>query len=105
MVGVLITWAIIQVLEPYVLVPIVMRKAVRIPPVVTVFTVVLWARILGPMGLLLAIPINITLWSFISNFVLKSRERPHDHKPHETTPQGNNKSPPEPQHGSSTLPL
>ncbi|MFA9478449.1 AI-2E family transporter [Phycisphaerales bacterium AB-hyl4] len=75
MIGVLIVWAVVQVLEPYVLVPIVMRKAVRIPPVVTLFTVVLWARIFGPLGLLLAIPINITIWAFISNFVLKRREQ------------------------------
>ena len=74
-VGVLITWAIVQIIEPYVLVPMVMRRAVHIPPVVTLFTVVLWARVFGPLGLLLAVPINITLWAMVDSFVLQPRQR------------------------------
>ncbi len=71
--GVAIVWLIIQIIEPYIIVPTVMRHAVRIPPLVTLFTVVLWARILGPLGLLLAIPLNLTIWTFLEHFVLRQR--------------------------------
>lgn len=76
MAGVLVVWGIIQVLEPYVLVPMVMRQAVRIPPLVTLFTVVLWARLLGPLGLILAIPINIIIWTALQHFYLRYRSPP-----------------------------
>ncbi|MEX0885911.1 MAG: AI-2E family transporter [Phycisphaeraceae bacterium] len=69
--GVAIVWLIIQIVEPYVIVPTVMRQALRIPPLVTLFTVVLWARMLGPLGLVLAIPLNLTLWSFLERFVVQ----------------------------------
>ncbi|MEX0653556.1 MAG: AI-2E family transporter [Phycisphaeraceae bacterium] len=80
MVGVLIVWGAIQVIEPYIIVPMVMRRAVRMAPVVTIFTVVLWTRIFGMLGLLLAIPINIVIWAFISNVVLKYREEQRQNK-------------------------
>ena len=72
-VGVGIVWLVIQIIEPYIIVPTVMRHAVRIPPLVTLFTVVLWARILGPLGLLLAVPLNLIIWTFIEHFVLRRR--------------------------------
>ncbi len=62
--GVAILYSAIQALESYILVPLIMRQAVRIPPVVTLFTVILWGQVFGPAGLLLAIPINLALWSF-----------------------------------------
>jgi predicted PurR-regulated permease PerM len=70
-VGVLIVYAIIQTIEAYILTPLVMKKAVHIPPVVTLFTIVLWGQVFGPAGLLLAIPINLTLWSFAENFLME----------------------------------
>lgn len=54
----------IQLLESYIVHPIIMKKAVRMPPVVTLFTLVLWGKILGAGGLLLALPINLTIISF-----------------------------------------
>lgn len=73
--GVLAVWGITQTLESNVIIPLVMRQAVRIPPVVTVFTVVLWARAFGPAGLLLAVPINIAVWVFVRYFIYTRRDR------------------------------
>jgi predicted PurR-regulated permease PerM len=68
-IGVIVVWAVTQTVESNVLIPLIMREAVRMPPVVTVFTVVLWARVLGPAGLLLAVPINLTIWTIVRHFV------------------------------------
>ena len=73
-IGVTVVYAIVQTIESYVLIPLVMKKAVDIPPVVTLFTIVLWGKIFGIAGLLLAIPIDLVLWSVIDHFVI----RPHD---------------------------
>ena len=73
LVGVAVTYLVIQLVESYVLVPLVMKKAVKVPPVVTLFTVVLWGKVFGAAGLLLAIPINLVLWSFYDHLVLRPR--------------------------------
>lgn len=73
--GVVGVYAFIQVLESYVLQPLVMRRAVEMPPVVTLFSVVLWGQVFGAPGLILAIPINIVLWAFVQRMVIEPRER------------------------------
>lgn len=67
--GVAAIYLIIQSIESYVLVPLVMRQAVKIPPVVTLFTVVLWGKIFGIAGLLLAIPIDLLIWTIADRFL------------------------------------
>jgi predicted PurR-regulated permease PerM len=75
-VGLVVVYAIVQLLESYVLLPLVMRGAVHLPPLVTLFTVVLWARLLGPLGLLLALPINLTIWTLLENFKIARQSSP-----------------------------
>lgn len=72
-IGVAIVYAIVQFLESYVLLPMIMREAVRIPPIVTLFSVVFWAQLFGPAGLLLALPIDLTIWSFVDRFLIRPR--------------------------------
>ncbi len=74
LIGVAVTYLIIQLVESYILVPLVMKKAVKVPPVVTLFTVVLWGKVFGAAGLFLAIPINLVLWSFYDRLVLRPRK-------------------------------
>ena len=64
----------IQLIESWVLLPLMMKRAVRIPPLVTLFMIVLWARLFGVPGLILAIPIDLTRWTFLDRFVLHQRE-------------------------------
>ncbi|NLW87347.1 MAG: AI-2E family transporter [Planctomycetes bacterium] len=73
-VGVVIVYLIIQILEGYVILPLVMKRAVHIPPVVTLFTIVLWGKVFGFIGVLLALPINLFLWTLLDRFVI----RPND---------------------------
>lgn len=68
-------YVFVHILESYILIPIVYREAVRVPPIVTLFTVVLWGEIFGIGGLLLAIPINLVLWTMAEHF-LGSKTRP-----------------------------
>lgn len=70
MLNVTVVYAIVQSLESFVILPLVMRGAVRIPPAVTLFSAVLWGKALGPGGLLLAIPIDLLLWAFARNLLM-----------------------------------
>jgi len=74
--AVLIVYAIIQAIEAYFILPLIMRGAVNMHPAVTLFTVVLWGKIFGVPGLILAIPINLTIWALLEHF----RIRPRDHQ-------------------------
>lgn len=74
--GVAGLWVVVQTLESYVLLPLVMREAVSIPPVVTLFTVVLWGAVFGAPGLLLAIPIDLVIWTFADHFLIRPQQRP-----------------------------
>jgi predicted PurR-regulated permease PerM len=62
-------YVLVHILESYILIPIVYKEAVRVPPIVTLFTVVLWGEIFGIGGLLLAVPINLFLWTLAENFI------------------------------------
>jgi predicted PurR-regulated permease PerM len=73
-VGVLAVYGVIQAFEAYLILPMIMRGAVNIHPAVTLFSVVLWGKIFGVPGLVLAIPINLTLWAVIDHFVIRPRE-------------------------------
>lgn len=70
-VGVLIVWICVQLLESYVLLPFVMKKAVKIPPFVTLISVIFWGKLFGLPGVLLAIPLNLLIWSFAEQFLLR----------------------------------
>jgi predicted PurR-regulated permease PerM len=69
-VGVIIVYVIVQSLEAYVILPLIMRRAVNVPPIITLFTVVLWGKVFGIAGLLLAIPIDLTIWSLVRHFLM-----------------------------------
>jgi predicted PurR-regulated permease PerM len=68
-VKVLVVWAIVQTLESYVLTPLVMKRAVRVPPLVTLFSVIFWGKVFGFFGLLLAIPLDLVVWAFASHLL------------------------------------
>ncbi len=72
--GVLIVYIVIQLFEANILIPLVMRSVVDIPPVVSLFTIILWGKIFGIAGLLLAIPIDLLIWTVADHFLI----RPHD---------------------------
>ncbi len=73
-IGVAIVYGVVQSLESYVLIPLVMRKTVQIPPIVTLFSIVLWGKIFGVAGLLLAIPIDLAIWSLLDRFLIRERK-------------------------------
>lgn len=74
--GVAIVYGIIQSVEAYVILPMIMKGAVKIHPAVTLFSVVLWGKIFGVPGLMLAIPINLTLWEAARQFVIVQKPKP-----------------------------
>ena len=69
--GVLGVYLAVQGIESYLLTPLVMKKAVHIPPIVTLFTIVFWGNIFGVAGLLLAIPLDLTVWLLLEHHIVR----------------------------------
>ena len=60
-IGVVMVYAIVQSFDAYLILPMIMRGAVKIHPAVTLFSVVLWGKLFGVPGMMLAIPINLSI--------------------------------------------
>ncbi|MDB5303258.1 MAG: hypothetical protein JWM97_807 [Phycisphaerales bacterium] len=72
LIGVLVVHSITLFIEAHVIAPLIMRRAVDIPPVITIFSIVFWSEILGFGGLLLAIPLDLVIWTALDRFVRRS---------------------------------
>jgi len=75
---VLLVWGCIQALEAYVILPMIMKGAVNVHPAITLFTVVLWGKIFGVAGLMLAIPINLTIWTLLEHLRMRELDGARD---------------------------
>lgn len=74
---VVILYIIIQQLENNLLVPKVMQKVIGLNPIVIIIVMLLGARLLGILGILLAIPVTIIGDEFLKDF-FKERRRKED---------------------------
>lgn len=72
--GVFVVYVTAQSLESYLLTPMVMREAVCIPPIVTLLSIILWGNVFGPAGLVLAIPIDLTIWAFLTHHLIREHD-------------------------------
>lgn len=70
-VAVLIAYIVIQQLEQYLLVPVVMAKQVALLPAVTLVSQIIFAIFFGFLGLLLALPLVIVGQIWFTEIVLK----------------------------------
>ena len=73
--GTFAVWVVVQALESYVILPLVMKRAVRMPGVVTLFSVVFWGQVLGVAGLFMAIPLNLLIWTFVKQLLIRPMDR------------------------------
>jgi len=64
----IILYVIIQFLENNILVPVIMRKAVGLSPVVSIFAILVAVKLIGGLGIILAIPIAAAVSVIIKSF-------------------------------------
>jgi predicted PurR-regulated permease PerM len=62
-----VVYVIIGQVESHVLIPNVMRRAVGLPPLVTIIAVIIGARLLGVLGIILAVPAATIIAIFLSD--------------------------------------
>ena len=62
-------YLVVQQLENHIVVPYVMRKAVGLPPLVTIIAILIGARLSGIGGAILAVPVVVTIESVVSEYI------------------------------------
>lgn len=67
---------IIQQVESHLVVPLVMKQTVGLPPLVTIISLMIGAKIAGIGGALLAVPLVVTAGTLVSEY-MKLKEFPH----------------------------
>jgi predicted PurR-regulated permease PerM len=74
--GSLVYWVIglyvlVQQVEGNIITPLIQRRAVSLPPVLTIFSLVAMGALFGPVGVLLATPITAVALVFVTQFYLR----------------------------------
>lgn len=70
---VVLLFTVVQQTESHVIIPVVMRKAVGLSPLIVVLALLIGAKIGGIFGLLLAVPITVILAEFVNDWDKKKR--------------------------------
>lgn len=76
-IAVIVLYFVIQQLESNILTPLVMKKQVSLLPAVTLLSQVIFALFFGFLGLLLALPLTLTIQQWLNEFWIKQFAENH----------------------------
>ncbi len=68
---VLVLYAVVQSVESYIAEPLIMRRQVRVPPALSIFGIVLFGKLMGVLGAVLAVPTLAIIIVLIEELYLK----------------------------------
>lgn len=71
---VLLLYVVIQQVENHMLVPLIMRRAVGLNPLITILAALIGAKLAGVLGLLLAVPVATVVAVLLSDFIPAGRD-------------------------------
>ena len=75
MVWVLVVFTVVQLVQDAFLVPRIMGKAFGLRPVVILLSTMIWGKILGLLGLIIALPLTCLAWAWYRRLVLIPQEQ------------------------------
>ena len=69
---VLLVYAVVQVIQDAILVPRIMGEAFGLRPFVILLSIMIWGKLLGLLGLIIALPLTCLAWAWYQRLVLAS---------------------------------
>ena len=72
---VLAIFAVVQLIQDAILTPKVMGNAIGLNPAIMLLSLSVWGKLLGLLGLIIALPMTFLLWSYYQRFLTKARDR------------------------------
>ncbi len=73
--AVLIVFGVVQAIQDAVLVPRIMGKAFGLRPVIILLAIMIWGKILGLLGLIIALPMTCLAWAWYQRLVIIPQEQ------------------------------
>lgn len=73
---VLAIFAIVQLIQDAILTPKIMGNAIGLNPAVMLLSLSIWGKLLGLLGLIIALPMTFLLWSYYQRFLNRSDKDP-----------------------------
>jgi predicted PurR-regulated permease PerM len=68
---VIVVYTVVQQIEGNIIMPLVEQKMVYVPPVLTIFSLVVFALLFGPLGLLFAAPLTVVLMVLVKKLYMQ----------------------------------
>lgn len=72
---VLVIFAVVQLIQDAILTPKIMGDAIGLNPAVMLLSLSIWGKLLGLLGLIIALPMTFLLWSYYQRFLIKAKDR------------------------------
>ncbi|MFC1732095.1 AI-2E family transporter [candidate division KSB1 bacterium] len=74
--GVLLVFLVVQLIQDIILTPTIMGKKTGLRPATILFSVLIWGKLLGFLGIILAIPLTCITKVYFARFILKDKSIP-----------------------------
>ena len=71
---VLVVYAVVQVIQDAILVPRIMGEAFGLRPVVILLSIMIWGKLLGLLGLIIALPMTCLAWAWYQRLVFQPQD-------------------------------
>ncbi len=71
-----VVFAVVQLIQDYILTPRIMGKATGLSPVAIILSISVWGKLLGFLGLLLAIPMTCLVLAYYRRYIVPSTQPP-----------------------------
>ena len=75
--GVIALYVIIQQFENHLIYPLVVKKAVGVPPIITILALIIGGKVGGFMGILLSVPLVSVLFEYLGDIERRKKESRH----------------------------
>ena len=67
----IVVYAIVHLVEGYVITPFIEQKVVDVPPALTIFSIVVFGLLFGPLGLIFAAPLTVALMVLVKKLYIE----------------------------------
>ena len=71
---VLVVYAVVQIIQDAVLVPRIMGEAFGLRPFVILLSIMIWGKLLGLLGLIIALPLTCLAWAWYQRLVISPQQ-------------------------------
>ncbi|OJJ17205.1 AI-2E family transporter [marine bacterium AO1-C] len=73
---VLAVFVVVQLIQDAILTPKIMGNAIGLNPAVMLLALSVWGKLLGILGLIIALPMTFLLWSYYRRFLMSAKKTP-----------------------------